>query len=339
MPNIKDVAKAAGVSIATVSYVLNNKSAFYSEKTRQLVLEAVERVGYTPNVTARNLKANQTRLIGYACHHLPPGQFNSVLDQFVYFLTQEAEAAGYHILMFTFPLDNPPSAYDDLIRTGQVDAFVVASTNLNDSRIRFLLDQQFPFVSFGRANSEWDFPYVDTDGERGICEAVKYLYSLGHERIAMIGWPEESISGSFRVAGYLRAHHELGLPLRSEYLLRAEHSEQAGRAALAEWLSLPRSKWPTAVVAIDDLVAIGVMNEASERGLPVGEGFAVVGYDDMPLGQYLRPSLTTMRQPIAAICRNLILMLEDILNQRPLENPCRLLPPELVVRASSGGPL
>ncbi len=335
-PNIKDVAKAAGVSIATVSYVLNNKSAFYSEKTRKQVLEAVERVGYTPNVTARNLKSSQTRLIGYAYHHVPQGQVNSVLDQFTYFLAQEAELAGYHLLAFTYPLDNPIPVYDELIRKGQVDAFVIASTITNDPRIHYLINQEFPFVSFGRSNPEWDFPWVDTDGTSGVYAAVEYLVGLGHRRIAMIGWPEDSITGNFRLQGYSDALHAAKIPYRTEYVLHGENSEQAGRAAVQQWLLLPSDEQPTAVIAIDDLVAIGVMNEAMERGLPVGKTFAVIGFDDVPLGQYLRPSLSTLRQPIEEICHQLILMLEDVVNNRSLKAQRVLLPPKLIVRESSG---
>jgi DNA-binding LacI/PurR family transcriptional regulator len=336
MPNIKDVAKAAGVSIATVSYVLNNKSAFYSEKTRQQVLEAVERVGYTPDVTARNLKSKKTHLIGYAYHHLPPGHVNSVLDQFTYHLAQAAEAAGYHVLTFTYPLDNPIPAYDKLIRKGQVDAFVLASTVAHDIRIHHLMERHFPFVSFGRSNAEWDFPWVDTDGAFGTMTAVEYLLHLGHRRIAMVGWPEESITGNFRLEGYKRALQRAGIPLRPEYVLLKENYEQSGRDAVAQWLQLPIEEQPTAVMAIDDLVAIGVMNEALARGLPVGKSFAVVGFDDTPLGQYLRPSLTTLRQPIEAICECLIAMLEDVVNDRPLGSRHILLRPELIIRESSG---
>jgi DNA-binding LacI/PurR family transcriptional regulator len=339
MPNIKDVAKAAGVSIATVSYVLNNKSAFYSEKTRLQVLEAVQRVGYTPNATAQNLKSSQTRLIGYAYHHVPQGQVNAVLDQFTYFLAQEAEAAGYHVLTFTYPLDDPIPVYDELIRKGKVDAFAIASTTTNDPRIRYLLNQNFPFVSFGRANADWDFSWVDTDGEYGVRMAMEYLRELGHERIAMIGWPEESISGSFRMDGYLQALKSANMLFHPAYILRDENSEQSGRRAVAQWMELPEDERPTAVIAIDDLVAIGVMNEAIERGLPVGETFAVIGFDDTPLGQYLRPSLTTLRQPIIDICHELITTLEDVIQNRLTESRQLLLSPELIIRESSGKPL
>lgn len=334
MPTIKDVARYAHVSIATVSHVLNNKTGYFSEKTRQQVLEAVEKVGYTPNITARNLKASQTRLFGYAWHRIPHGMVNPVLDQFSYYFAQAAEAVGYHMLMFTYPPDDPIPVYDELIRTGRVDAFVVASTVADDERIRFLMDQDYPFASFGRSNPEWDFPWVDTDGTRGVADAVQHLILRGHSRIAMIGWPESSISGNFRLQGYIQAMRAAGLPIHDQYILRGENFEKSGRDAVATWLSLPRNEQPTAVIAIDDLVAIGVMNEAVERGKRVGEDFAVIGFDDTPLGKYLRPALTTLRQPIEAICGALVRMLEDAAHNRSIEPRHVLLPPELVVRGS-----
>lgn len=336
MPTIKDVAREAGVSIATVSYVLNNKRTSFSEETRQQVLEAIERIGYSPNVTARNLKSSQTRLIGYAWHEVPYGQVNSVLDHFTYCLAQAAEAAGYHILTFTHPLHDAVPVYEELIKTQRVDGFVLAGTVADDERIRFLMEQAYPFVSFGRSNPEWKFPWVDTDGQRGVCEAVNYLLDLGHRRIAMAAWPEESISGEFRVAGYLQALQIAGIPLHPDYILRGVHSEQFGREALARWHRLPEDERPTAVIAVSDLIAIGVMNEARRRGMVIGDTLSVIGFDEAPMGQYLTPPLATVRQPIGEIGQALVAMLETILNKREPENCALLTGPRLVVRESCG---
>jgi DNA-binding LacI/PurR family transcriptional regulator len=338
MPTIKDVAKEAGVSIATVSYVLNKKDTFVSKETRRQVLEAIERIGYTPNVTARNLKASQTRLIGYAWHEAPYDQVNPVMDRFTYSLAQAVEAAGYHVLTFTHSPDDPLPVYDDLIRSGRVDAFVLSGTVRDDSRIHFLMEADFPFVSFGRSNPDWDFPWVDTDGRQGVREATEYLISLGHTRIAMAAWPEESISGSFRVQGYRDAIKASGIPFQPEYLARGEHSEQGGRDALAYWCKLPSDEQPTAVVAITDLMAIGVMNEAERRGLVVGRDLSVIGYDDVPMSQYLRPALTTVQQPILEIGQALVGMLENVLRPNQPPESHLLIPPRLVIRNSCAHP-
>jgi DNA-binding LacI/PurR family transcriptional regulator len=338
MPTIKDVAREAGVSIATVSYVLNNKEAGITENTRRQVLEAVKRVGYTPNVTARNLKANRSRLIGYAWHEVPLGQVNSVLDRFAYYLAQAAEAAGYHMMTFTHPADGPVQVYDDLIRTGRVDAFVLSDTNTDDSRIRFLIDQGFPFVSFGQANPDWDFCWVDTDGRTGVRRAVDYLIELGHRQIAMVSWPEYSLVGESRLAGYRDGLTTSGIPQHPTYIFRGEFKIETGIEAVRYWSRLPAGERPTAVVAVTDLIAIGVMNEAERQGMVVGHDLSVIGYDDVPLTQYLRPALTTIQQPIPEIGRKIIEMLEATLAGESLEERNVLFAPKLIIRDSAGPP-
>ncbi len=336
MPTIKDVAREAGVSIATVSYVLNGKTSMVSEETFQHVSAVARRIGYVPNVTARNLKSSQSRLIGYAWHSSPADMVHSVLDLFMFHLAQAAEAAGYHLLTFTYPSDDPIPVYEDLINSSRVDAFVLASTEVDDPRIQFLLERKFPFVSFGRTDPRWDFPWVDTDGTQGVRDAVDYLARCGHERIAMIAWPEESISGEFRVAGYYAGLEQAGIPFRSEYLVRGEHSLHAGHQALAQLCSLPREQWPTAIIAVSDLTAIGVITAAEAWGLTAGQTLSVIGFDDAPFGQYVHPPLTTLRQPLPEISQTLIEMLQATLNNQPLAQRHVLLPPRLVIRQSSG---
>lgn len=343
MPTIKDVAREAGVSIATVSYVLNDKADAVSADTRLNVLEAAKRIGYRPNVTARNLRSNQTRLIGYAWYEPPPfgaplGRLNTVLDWFTFYLARAAEQAGYHVLTFTYPPHDPAPTYDELIRTGRVDAFVLAGTVDSDPRVRFLADRAFPFVSFGRSNSAWDFPWVDTDSRAGVRAAVDYLISLGHRRIAMLGWPEGSLTGDFRLAGYRDALAAAGLAVPESYVLRGEHTEQAGRDAFARWCAMPAGTRPTAIVTASDLMAIGIMNEARQRGLQVGRDLSVIGFDDAPMTEYLQPALTTLQQPIPEIGEALIAMLEALLSKQPLEQAHVLMPPRLIIRESCAPP-
>ncbi len=344
MPTIKDVAREAGVSIATVSYVLNNKQAAVSAPTRRHVIEAAERIGYRPNVTARNLRSSQTRLIGYAWYdapgnEAPSGRLNSVLEWFTFYLARAAEQAGYHLLTFTYPIGEPEPTYHELIRTGRVDAFVLAGTVADDARVQFLIEQGFPFVSFGRSNPEWQFPWVDTDGKEGVQQAVNYLVGLGHRRIAMLGWPEHSLTGNFRLAGYLEALTQAGMPVNPNYIWRGDHTVQAGRDAVEWFCRLPASEQPTAIVAVSDLMAIGLMQEAARRGLDVGRRLSVIGFDDVPMTEFLRPALTTIQQPIPEIGEALISMLETVLNKQEADVANLLIPPRLVIRDSCAPPL
>ncbi len=336
MPTIKDVAREAGVSIATVSYVLNHKTDAVSEETQRLVWEAVERIGYTPNITARNLQASKSWLIGYAWHETPRDQVNFVLDRFTYFLAQSAEAAGYHILTFTYPSNDPLPVYEDLIRTGRVDGFVVSGTRLNDERIAALMRKGVPFVSFGRSNPEWPFAWVDTDGAAGMRIAVQHVAELGHERIGYLGWPPPSLAGEYREAGFREGMAAARLLLDENLIWHGDNSEDTGRGVLRRWLKMPAAKRATAILAVSDLMAIGVLNEAEEHGIEIGRELSVVGFDDAPTSQYVRPAMTSLRQPIPDIAHAIIEMLHAQLNKTAGAPGHRLFVPRLMVRKSSG---
>ncbi len=339
MPTIKDVAREAGVSTATVSYVLNQKKAYLiSPATREVVLEAVKKVGYAPNTAARNLKISQSHLIGYAWHVAPSSGMNSVLDSFTYYLAQSAEAAGYHLLTFTHTAKGPLPVYEEMIRSGRVDAFVLSDTTNDDKRIPYLQEMNFPFASFGRSNPDWDFSWVDTDGQQGTQQAVQYLISLGHRRIAMAAWPEDSISGNARANGYINTMRAAGLSIPPVYIQRGEHSEEAGRRALNCWMQLPPKERPTAVFCVTDLVASGVMIEAEAHGLVIGRDLSVIGFDDAPLAQYIRPSLTTLQQPIPEITQALLTILESSLKNHNSVPHHKLIAPRLIIRSSCGSP-
>lgn len=338
MPTIKDVARAAGVSTATVSYVLNNKTASISESTRQRVLEAVEQLSYTRNITARSLRANQTRLIGYALPFLPNPRPNTVLEHFAFHLAREASLAGYHVLTFTYTHDDPVGAYDELIRASRVDAFILANTTFDDPRVAYLLDQGCPFAAFGRANPDLDFNWVDTDGKAGVYQATNYLIELGHRRIAMVTWPENSLTGNNRLAGYLQALEQACIPLHPDYVIRAEYGEAVGGLVFDHLARLPAAEQPTAIVAVSDMTAISIIGEAERRGHIVGKTLSVVGFDDELLSQYLRPSLTTLRQPIAAISAELIAIVESVLSGQAEGTRQLLMEPEFIVRESVSPP-
>ncbi len=336
---IRDVARRAGVSIATVSYVLN-ESAPISEETRARVLAAAAELGYRPSAIARGLRAGQSHTLGYSWHHVPRDQWHPILDPFLYSIAQAAEFQGYHILTFTqAEYGDPWFPYRELMLTGRVDGFIISETNRDDPRIRYLLEQNFPFVAFGRANDKWDFPYVDVDNAAGTRMAVQYLIGLGHRRIAVIAWPEDSLTGTYRLQGYLEAMEEARLETDPAWIVRTEHAEASGRQAMRRLLALPPDHRPTAVVTMSDLMAIGAMNALYEAGLMPGRDVSVVGFDDVPMAQYLRPPLTTVRQPVAEVGKLVVEMLLRIIRGEPLLERKVLVQPKLIVRESTGEPV
>ncbi len=332
---IRDVAHRAGVSTATVSYVLNDSRPVGTE-TRRRVLKAAEELGYHPSVIARGLQASESRIFGYSWCPTPADQFHPILEKFMQSIAEAAERRNYHVL--TFPSRNPQDetqVYRDMVESKRVDGFILSETNQHDRRIRYLLDVSFPFVAFGRADPGWDFAWVDVDGTDGVRQAVVHLLELGHRRIACLAWPQASLTGQYRLQGYLDAMSEAGLTVRPGWVLRSEHHYDRAYQATQTWLSLSPDQRPTAVVAVSDLMAIGVMNAAADAGLQVGRDLAVVGFDDAPITGYLRPSLTSLRQPIAEVGEQMVTILTDLVRGETPSSSQVLLKPQLIVRGST----
>ena len=328
---IKDVAAYAGVSITTVSYVINN-NPLTKPATRQRVRNAIRDLGYHPNTTARNLKANETRMIGYAWHVAEdPIRRNPLLDQFLYELAQNAEAQGYHILTFTQSGRSAGNPYEDLINKSRVDGFVLSDLLYDDPRVKQLLERKVPFAAYGSANGHGDFPHVDVDGQRGIQLAIDHLLSKGHERIGFISWPEGFRIGDARTQGYLSAMRNAGLPIRDGWITHSpntmEHAIQATQQILA---NKPR---PTAIACANDIMAFGAKRYIESIGLETGTDVSLTGYDDTPVAEII--GLTSIRQPIPLVAGKIIdLLIAEINHQRPAEHVF-MLEPRLVVRESS----
>lgn len=336
MVAIKDVAKRAGVSTATVSYVLNNRESI-SQATRERVLRAAAELGYRPSVIARGLQDGRSRMLGYSWTPVPEGQYNPILDRFLQSMAEAATRHGYHVLALPAPtVTNEIEVYRELVRTNRVDGLILSATNLDDPRIRYLLDEGFPFVAFGRSNPAWDFPWIDVDGTAGVRRAVEHLLALGHRRIACLTWPASSLTGQHRLAGYLQAMREAGLPAEGEPVVREVENDYASAYSAARGLLAAEGDGrPTAIVCVSDLIALGVLNAASDAGLQVGRDLAIAGFDDSPIATYARPPLTSIRQPVAEVAERAVRMLLALIGGEPVEERHVLLEPTLVIRAST----
>lgn len=335
---IRDVASEASVSIATVSYVLNN-SRPVREDTRLRVLAAVQRLGYQPNITARNLQASRTRLLGCPWRPVANDQFNPILDHFLQAICEAAAASGYRTLAFPATSDAEELVtYSDMLRVRQVDGFVVSNTNYDDPRIRYLMQSGVSFVAFGRSNPDWKFPWVDVDGAAGMQLATAHLLAQGHRRIACLVWPEGSLSGYYRQQGYLMTMAEARLTVPVEWMPVTDNTHDHAYARTQSLLELPDDLRPTAIQAMSDLMAMGIINAVADAGLTVGRDVAVVGFDDAPVARYLRPPLTSLAQPIAEIGQHMVRMLIQLIQGEKPE-PCPvLLAPALIIRESSAHP-
>ncbi|MEV0398694.1 LacI family DNA-binding transcriptional regulator [Actinoallomurus sp. NPDC050550] len=325
---ISDVAAAAGVSRQTVSNVLN-APARVAPETAERVRQAIEMLGYRPNRAAQNLRERASRCIGLKI--AAPIGVSNFLDRFLYALTSAAGAAGYHLLLFApTAVDEELAVYEDLIRTGTVDGFVLADVSARDRRLPWFAERRIPFVCFGRPWGQENGPYtwVDVDGAYGIEQAVDHLVTRRHQRIAYLGWPEGTGFGDERRKGWLRAMERHDLPADDLIGVCAEGVAVAAEAAER----LMRSPTPpTAFVCGSDTHAVGarLAGGLDADGRPRVE---VVGFDDSPAATLISPRMSSIRQPLDEVAHRVVGLLKARVQGTDSPPEGVMLRPELVAR-------
>jgi LacI family transcriptional regulator len=332
---LKDIARKVGFSVTTVSRALNDYDDV-SEETRQLIKRVAQEMGYHPHVIAQSLQRKRINTVGF----IVPATDRYLSDP--YFLEllagigDGAASYDFDLLVSTCKPMDPKErlVYERMVKGRRVDGIVVARTRCDDERIAYLVSEGFPLVAFGRIASDQDFPYLDVDGEGGVCEAVKYLIGLGHRRIGFITPSMYLMFAEHRLAGYKLALRDNGLELDPALVIEGNLTQAGGHQRMGQLLDLEEP--PTAVVTGNDLMAFGAMEAAQERGLVVGRDVAVIGFDDVPLATYFHPTLTTIRQPIYDIGKMLSQMLIKTITGEELAERQIILQPELVLRESSG---
>jgi DNA-binding LacI/PurR family transcriptional regulator len=335
---LKDVANLAGVSYQTVSKVINHKVQVTKE-TEEHIWQAVETLRYRPNHTARALRSQRSLTIGYSWPPSPHDQANPILDQFLQSIFEAAEERGYYLLCFPFRTDPQEqlATYGKLIDSGRVDGFILSSVEYQDPRVLLLLERNFPFTAFGRSDPELIFPWIDVDGARGIAMAVSHLLEMGHTRVGVLAWPESSRVGNDRMEGYFHTLHTAGITPKPSWIMRGEGRFAFGYKSTLEMLRLPENERPTALIALNDPMAIGAMQAARECKIAIGPQLAIASFDDTPMVQYLDPPLTSVRQPVWEVGQRIIPMLLDYIENGRLPEPTTVLVnPQLIIRGSTG---
>ena len=301
------MAKAAGVSVATVSRVLNDDPAV-AANTRQLVLQVIEEVGYAPNALGRSLRKRSTHRILF----LLPSISQEFLSGVARGAEQEAWRRGYQIV-FSVTHSNAEleRQYVKMLPQRSVDGILFTTSQLTAQELSDL-SSRYPAVMC----SEWvegaTLPYVGIDNEQAAYEVTKYLIGGGCRRIAIIAQPRD-YSSRLRLKGYQRALLEKGIPDRPEYHIQGDYSITSGAHACRKLFSLPEP--PDAVFAGSDLMAAGVIRRMYEMGLHPGEDAAVFGFDNIDLARVLTPSLSTVSQSKLQMGRKAMeLLLERIEN-------------------------
>lgn len=293
MPTIYDVAKRAGVSIATVSAVIN-KTAFVSPELTKRVKQAVEELDYTINHLAHALQTRSTRTIGMLIPDV--GAPDPFYGQVVRGAEDVLRKKEYLLILgHTYNKVEEQSRYLTAFRSRLVDGVLLFQAPGEDPELERLLKAKKPIVFVGRVPSGINADIVATDIRYGTRMAVEHLYAKGHRRIGLVTVAASLSVSSFRLAGWRTALQHHGIPIDESYVVAGDLSSETGRQAAAQLLSLPEP--PTAIFADNLLITTGILRTLQERKLRCPEDMEVVSSDDAEWLDVFRPPITTIVQP------------------------------------------
>jgi len=329
MASIRDVARRAVVSTATVSHVLNG-TRYVSPELTERVMAVVNELNYRPDAVARSLRRRETLTIGLLVPSIEIPFFAST----AYHVERTAFEHGYNLILCNsnWEQGEDRQLLQDLIAR-RVDGLIVISATMEATEISPVLEAGIPVVMFEREMADLDLDAVGIDNHAGAREATEHLLELGHRRIGVILGKKISTVSDQRLEGFCERMESAGLGADRALMFRGDYWPETGRKATQHFLDL--AERPTAIFAFNDLMAIGVIQALTEQGIRVPQDISVIGFDDIPLAQYSTPALTTVHQPLSKMGEKAVeLLLQRIDGGEEAARFVRL-DPELVVRAST----
>jgi len=334
---LREVAERAGVSRTTVSFVLNNVPGMrISEETRQRVLEAARELNYHPDATARRMVRGKTDIVGFILRQTPDQVFaDQFLPQVLNGFSQACAAQNYHVLFEAIPPDRPAAGYARLLNERHVDGIAISGPRSDDQELFALPTRQAPVVLLGQLPAN-DLPFVDVNNITGAALATQHLIEHGHSRIGLItNAPPAYTASADRIAGYRQALEAAGLTFNPDWVRYGDFTVRGGEAAMRELL--PVTPALTAVFVASDTVALGALQVIRQSGRCIPGDIAVVGFDDVPMAQFIDPPLTTIRLPAFGLGWGAAeLLIRLIMADEPVRNSQVLLETDLIVRTSCG---
>jgi DNA-binding LacI/PurR family transcriptional regulator len=330
-----DIAKAAGVSRTTVSYVLSNRPGVsVSGKTRRRVLATARRLGYVPNSAAAMLVTGRSKSIGLVLSRPELIGVDGFIPIMVHGLNEVCSARGYRLLMEAVP--DPPGVDDylRLAKSKRVDSMIVLNPRKGDPALRKVIETTFPVLVAGSAEQSRESA-IGTQDRQGSRKATEHLLSLGHKRVAHISYASLNYHGALlRLEGYRLALEAAKIPYDKSLFAEGDFTAQSGYDAMKRILA--SHSRPTALFAGNDTIATGAMLALREADLSVPDNFAVVGYDDLPIASYTCPPLTTIRTHPFEQGKLLAEAAIALMNNEKVGSQQDALPLELVIRNSCG---
>lgn len=306
--NIKDVAKRAGVSISTVSRVINDSKVVRPE-THVKVMKAIEELGYKPNAIARSLKVKNTKTIGIL---IPDISYN-FYPEVVRGVEDIANMYSYNIFLCNTDMEEDKVIqYFEVMAEKQVDGIVFMGNMVSEELAAKIKLYDIPTVLIGADYGQ--LPSITIDHVAASKALVNYLIKKGHEKIALItGKMVDPIVGTARLAGYKKAMMEANLTIKDEYIVEGGHRYKSGYVCAQQLLSLEDK--PTAIFAASDELAFGAIRVAMENGISIPDELAVVGFNNIDMAGKIFPALTTIAQPMYEMGAIGMRVLTKILNE------------------------
>ncbi len=309
MPNIKMIARKAGVSISTVSRVMNGSKPVSPELEKR-VYEAVKQMDYKPNSIARSLILNKTNLIGVVV----PDVSNSFHAQLLSGIEAYAAEAEYGVIICNvYRSWEKQQKYFNLMLERHVDGIILLHDNTLEELAAFQKISNTPILFASVPIKGSEIPFVGIDEVKAAYDAVCHLIAKGHREIGLIRGECYAL-GTLRGEGYRRALEDNGIPFREEIVVHRPSGVEYGYQAMEELLKL--ESHPSAVFCVSDEIAVGALDCVLDRGLRVPEDISLIGFDDIDLSQVVRPKLTTVHQPIHEIGRESARLLIDLIERK-----------------------
>lgn len=328
MATIKDVAKESGVSIATVSRVIN-KSPKASKKSIDSVSAAMSKLGYRPNAAAKALVSQSSNTVGVLVGDVSDPFFGTLVKA----VDTEAHKEKKHILIGNgYHNKKDERRVIELLINNRCEALVVHSKALSDEEIIGYSKEVKGFVVINRHIPEIADRCISLDNRKGAYLATEYLIRHGHTKIACIGSSHRIEDATQRVQGYLTALKDHGIDLPSSYIENGDPNSEGGESAMTNLLT--KSLDITAVVAYNDYMAAGALSVAIENGIKVPDEMSIIGFDDGLIARYTQPSLTTVRYPIQMMAEKATQLALSLAKQEPVESEPTMYSPTLVRRNS-----
>lgn len=327
---LKDIAKRAGVTSATVSMVINNKPNI-SQATRKKVLSIAKELNYYPNVIARGLATKRSNAIGV----IVPNLASSFVVRVLQGIKSTNRDLNYTVLLFDTigQKESEAQLFQRLARERRIDGVILISATVTDEELNVFAEESVPGIVVARKFDKIDCVYVNN--EQGAKDATDYLVGKGHSVIACVVSAKLGLPMEERLSGYRKSLAEKGIQFRQDLVFSVEDDTMNEGAAIFGKIKVIKPAVTAVFVPAGDMVAIGILKEAKKNGMRVPEDLAIVGYDDLPAAEVIEPSLTTVRQPKLEMGDYAINMIVDKIEGREAGLKQKELPTKLIVRESA----